>query len=850
MMQVFPDCRFCRYSRNTEVLVFITGSIYILASVAYLLMGVETFRTERKQRANLLFFLTCIALALWSFSVAGVMLSESLAQALFFRRIAVLFWSVIYSIYFHFIVVLTRSSEEPTRWSNWSSRITMALKMIIVYTPALFSIYLYFFREPSTAEEMVRTSFGWAYLNLPRNFLWDNYFLLLYLFFILASIIALLFWGRRTRLRRIKYLVRVIVGSTIIALAVGTITDFLLPLTTGNLFPPLGVLVSMIPIIGVRFASVRYRMLQLNPFGTAREILQNMQEGLMLITLNNRIVNANREAERLLLYGQDELDGLQYCDLFPEGCMEGIISINGSREGRLLRKDGSTLPVMLTIETLRDRWEDPIGTLMLFQDLTDLKNIQSELEASRDLLKQRVKERTSRLSAINQDLENEIVNRIQMENKIRSFAYNDQLTGLANRKLFTDRLEQAIFDAEKSQTNLAVFFLNLDAFKVVNDTFGHLLGDSLLSEIARRLKGFFGETKTIARSGSDHFLLLSRFTGNAELLYHEVNEIRSIFKEPFVLNGRDLLLTTTLGISIYPGDGEHAAELIKNAELAMFEAKSAGHNTFEFFTSELNAAITEEMEISNDLYLALERDEFELYYQPQVNPLREQIAGVEALIRWNHPVRGLLSPDKFIGIAEKSNLILRIGEWVLREACMQLRKWHDAGHTDLLMAVNLSINQLTNGGLEGIIRQVIDEAGIHPASLEIELTESILITKTETAIRDLSKIREMGVQIAIDDFGTVYSSLSYLRKLPLDRMKIAREFVMGIGKHTVDEAIISAIIVMGRSMDLEIIAEGVEYQEQLEFLKARSCDIIQGFYYSRPVPSEALTAMLESGQPR
>ena len=824
----------------------ITGILYGLASLAYLIIGIETFRLERKQKANFLFLLSCATLSMWAFLVACVMLSETAELALQFRKSAVFFWSIAYSIYLHFIIVLTQSN---TKSKHLNSTLRIILKRIILYLPAIFSIYLYYFKESSTIEEMIRLPYGWAFINLPRNFVWDNYFLIHYLAYILLTIIVLLRWKKQTSLQRVKNMVHIIVSATVFALFVGTFTDFILPITTTNILPPLGVLVSLIPIIGVRAATLQYRILQLNPFSAVSNILQNMQEGLILVNLDYQIVEVNQEAGRLLNYSTKEMKGIHCCELIKGWDPSQNILPSSSSEHTMIKKGGDLIPIKLTIETLCDKWNDPIGTLVLFHDLTKSKKINAELKKSHDLLENRVRERTSKLAAINQNLENEIIKRIQMEEKIRTITYKDPLTGLANRRLFIDWLEKAIFEIGNSRNRIAIFSLNLDAFKMVNDIFGHRQADSLLVELSDRLQTVFGSNTIIARNEGNDFLILRRFNADSPTLFSDVEQVRSVFNKAFVLKSEEIYISSTIGISVYPDDGETPEILIKNAQIAMNAAKSSGHGQYEFFKPELQKSVSEEMSLSNDLYQAIEQNQFELYYQPQVNPRTGMVNGMEALIRWHHPQRGFIPPGMFIEIAEKNTLIIKIGEWVLRQACYQLKSWQQQGYTNLTMAVNVSINQITNGNFPQLVQMILEETKIPPSSLEIELTENILITNTSKVIEEISLIRELGVKVAIDDFGTVYSSLNYLKMLPLDRMKIAREFVQGIGISTVDEAIISAIIVMARSMNLEIIGEGVETKEQLDFLNEKMCDIIQGYYFSRPITADAMTTLLTSKRP-
>lgn len=443
-----------------------------------------------------------------------------------------------------------------------------------------------------------------------------------------------------------------------------------------------------------------------------------------------------------------------------------------------------------------------------------------------------------------QELTNEIQVRIAMEKKIRKLAFYDFLTGLPNRRMFHDRLERAILVAARNGKPLVVLFLDLDSFKIVNDTMGHAQGDELLKEVAKRLKDSLRKSDTVARIGGDEFFVIIRNIGDKHAVEAYLEKIISQFRLPFRFNNFELYITPSIGVVVYPTDGENVETLIKNADVAMYKAKERGGNTFEFCTPLLKNSVIESMKLVNYLYRALERNELELYYQPQISAKSGKIIGMEALIRWNHPEFGLLSPGSFIPITERTGLIVPIGEWVLRTACSQNKAWQDEGLAKVPVAVNLSVNQFQNIKIVEQITAILNETGLPPEYLELEITESIFVKEIDYVIETLRQLKSLGVSVAIDDFGTKYSSLVYLKQLPIDRIKIAMCFVHGIKISEKDEAIINAIIVLARTLGLRVIAEGVETGRQLEYLCGQMCDEIQGYYFYKPVPGSEMGEIL------
>lgn len=427
--------------------------------------------------------------------------------------------------------------------------------------------------------------------------------------------------------------------------------------------------------------------------------------------------------------------------------------------------------------------------------------------------------------------------------------HHDSLTGLPNRILLRDRVGQAIAHAERSSGKVALLFIDLDHFKTINDSLGHPVGDALLRTVAARLQDCVRDSDTVSRQGGDEFLILLPDIRDAEAVVSVVSKILGQLVQPVRIEGHDLSITLSVGVTVYPDDGNDFDTLLKKADTAMYYAKQAGRNTYRFYAEKMNQGLTRHLEIVNGLHRALERGEFELFYQPQVSLADGRAHGVEALIRWHHPERGMVSPVEFIPVAEESGLIVPIGEWVLRQAARQAVKLHQAGYPDLVMAVNLSALQFRRGGLEDTIRQVLLETGLPPDKLELELTESLLIDDMDVVRQTLHSLKARGVRLSIDDFGTGYSSLSYLQKLEVDLLKIDQSFIRGLGNDQT-AAIVRAIVQMARGLNLKTIAEGVETQPALDFLQELGCDSVQGYFFSRPLPVAALTDWLKNQPPR
>ena len=437
---------------------------------------------------------------------------------------------------------------------------------------------------------------------------------------------------------------------------------------------------------------------------------------------------------------------------------------------------------------------------------------------------------------------------LSTQDQLLHLAHFDPLTGLPNRSLFGERLVSAMAHARRRGLGLAVLFLDLDNFKTINDSLGHSLGDELLKAVARRLQECVRAEDTVARLGGDEFLLLLQDIGNATAAAMAGRRVLNSLAEPFMIERHELFVSVSVGITLFPHDGEDTETLIKNADMAMYRAKDEGKRGLHLYSPALNNEVNRRLLMENNLRKGLTRGEFEVYYQPKVRLNDGQVTGMEALIRWHQPEVGMISPVEFIPLAEESGLILPIGEWVLREACHFTKALHDAGQPDLSVAVNLSTRQLLwQFDLVDMLEATLAESELPPQNLELEVTESVIMRNLEASIATMRRIRELGIRISLDDFGTGYSSLFYLKKLPIDTIKIDRAFVRDLPHNREDVAIIQGIISMARSLNLEVVAEGVETREQLDFLRQSHCHLMQGFLFSQPLPGPAFTGLLERG---
>ncbi|MHB8844697.1 MAG: putative bifunctional diguanylate cyclase/phosphodiesterase [Nitrospirota bacterium] len=443
-------------------------------------------------------------------------------------------------------------------------------------------------------------------------------------------------------------------------------------------------------------------------------------------------------------------------------------------------------------------------------------------------------------------LVSDITERKQAEQKLSHASYYDSLTDLPNRELFRDRLRQALIQARRHGRMLAVMVLDLDRFKGINETLGHTMGDILLQAVAKRLMRCIREDDTVARPGGDEFIILFADMAEAQDASLVARKIQQALIKSFSLGGREYFITTSIGISLYPAHGADVDTLIKNADAALYQAKARGRNNHQFYIEAMHTGADKKLFLENSLRSAIDREEFTLHYQPLVDLVSGRTTGAEALVRWQHPELGLLSPLEFIPLAEETGLIIPLGDWILQKACMQARHWRDAGFSPLRVSVNLSMRQFTQNAVTDTVLRAISGAQLNPGLLELELTESMVMNDAETTIASLRELKAIGVHLSLDDFGTGYSSLSRLKDLPLSTLKLDQSFVSAITRDKSNAAISRAIIGLSHNLDLRVIAEGVETTDQLEFLRGLECDGVQGYLFSRPLPAAEMTAFMQN----
>jgi diguanylate cyclase (GGDEF)-like protein/PAS domain S-box-containing protein len=435
----------------------------------------------------------------------------------------------------------------------------------------------------------------------------------------------------------------------------------------------------------------------------------------------------------------------------------------------------------------------------------------------------------------------------RMSLQLSHLAQHDSLTDLPNRMLLNDRLQQAITMARRHDYRIAVLFMDLDRFKHINDSLGHVVGDQLLQAVATRLESCVRESDTVGRQGGDEFVVVLSELEAAENAGISAAKLLAALTLPYHIGPHDVIVPVSIGVSIYPDDGETAEALINNADTAMYHAKENGRNNYQFFKQEMNIRASERQFIEAGLRVALERNELSLHYQPKIDLGTGAITGVEALLRWKHPERGFIPPAQFIPIAEDTGLILPIGQWVMHEACRQSREWLDAGFAPMPMAVNISAVEFRSKDFVESVRAALNESKLDPHCLELELTESVLMKHAESTVAMLKSLKAIGVHLTVDDFGTGYSSLSYLRQFPVDSLKVDQSFVHEISSQRDDAAIVRAVISMGNSLKKRVIAEGVETREQMDFLTAEGCEEAQGYYFNRPMVADQFAKLLEAG---
>ncbi|OWW18750.1 putative bifunctional diguanylate cyclase/phosphodiesterase [Noviherbaspirillum denitrificans] len=595
-----------------------------------------------------------------------------------------------------------------------------------------------------------------------------------------------------------------------------------------------------------------------NAAGMAERILivddtpANLRLLMHMLGEQGYIVHPATNGELALQFVQTTLPDLILLDIFMPG-------MDGYELCRLLKADERTRDIPVIFLSSADQAVDKLKAfssggvdyvvrplhveevLARIRTHLSLRNLQKKLE-------ERVEARTAELIEANLRLQAENAERRQAEFRIRYMAHYDALTDLPNRVLLQDRIQKAVDYAARNKTQIAVLFVDLDYFKNINDSLGHMVGDSMLQLVARRLQLCLRKHDDVGRLGGDEFVLcLPLMNGRTDAAL-VAQKVLDALHQPFIINDMEMHVGASIGISLYPDDGADVETLMRAADMAMYCAKESGRSNYQFFTPSLSKSVEQRLDLENRLRHAFARGEFALYYQPQVDMEAGMIFSAEALLRWRQPGREPITCSAFIAIAEETGLIVPLGEWVLREACKQLRVWHDDGFPELHMSVNISPRQFAQSNFIPTVESILVESGVPASALTLEITENLLLQRSEENMMALKHLSGMGIHLSIDDFGTGYSSLAYLQRFPVHTLKVDQSFVRGIGENPNDMALVTAIIAMAQSLHLNVVAEGVENQDQANFLVSRGCLAAQGFYYSKPVPAEDFHELLRAGQ--
>jgi diguanylate cyclase (GGDEF)-like protein/PAS domain S-box-containing protein len=773
----------------------------LITGLAVLFLGVLTLAQERGSRVAGPFVLMSLTLAAWSFGMGAMYLSGNADTAAMWAKLGHVGLIFFPTAAYHFTLrVLDRRSRDPV--------LIAGIAGSLLLLPALSSQA--FLREFQL--------YGWGYYfgygPLGTAFV---------LFFALMLGACMLRYVRALRATKVGSGMHHRAGLLLAALAIGCLCGIDFFAAYRIPVPPLGYLAIAGLYSITTYVTWRYRLVDINPSLVGGQILETMTDALLVLDTAGVIRLANAAACELLGRSHDALVGTH-----ASHCLDAEMlatSIESLRAGGRLQEmeavqtlaDGSKRTLSISASAMRDGHDEPTALVYLLSDITRRK---------------------------------------QAEDRIRFLAYFDNLTDLPNRTQFNEQLEATLHEARVNNRKLVMFFLDLDRFKRINDTLGHAAGDQLLQAVAERVRNCVrhcdfltrngGETQSIiARLGGDEFIVVLSDIVRAEDSAIIARRILDVLAEPFGIENHEVFVSASIGISMYPRDGHDAHALLKNADIAMYHAKDAGRNNYQFYQPSMNAATMERLALESDLRKALERSELELYYQPQVNYRTSKVIGSEALLRWRHPVRGLLGPHDFVHLAEEAGLLASIGEWVLRTACQQTFAWQQSGYGPMHIAVNLSERQFRQNNMLEIVAKALNESGLPPRSLDLELTESIIVENSKETLATLYELKSMGVKISVDDFGTGYSSLGYLKRFPVDIIKIDHTFVRDLVTSSDDAAITTAIIAMARSLKLEVLAEGVETPAQAEFLLERGCNLMQGYMFGRPLPAPKFERLLK-----
>jgi diguanylate cyclase (GGDEF)-like protein/PAS domain S-box-containing protein len=788
-----------------QVLVF---SATVFFTFTLFLAGYIFYKKPRES-VNRLFLVLCLPVAVWCFGYIFMTSAPSKASATFWFRVMALGWYVPVPLLLHLVLALTENNFFKKH--DWFYFIIYLPAFVLTYIDAVMLIRV---------KEFIHTNFGWIYIiDLDSPWMiFEFVFVIIYILAILFLLFRIYYKTSRVILKR---QCRVIILTIVISLLAYIVVTYLPVILDTDHITYLDIVTIQIWEIGLSYAIIKYGFMVISPETAAPSILSTMADGLLIINFDGKIIDSNRALHEILALEEESITATNVESLLPEAFVNNKLWEKLSSEGVIrdmetvyLAAGGREVYLSLSASPVSDKFGQRSGYIVLLRDISERKVVEKQLQY---------------------------------------LATHDPLTNLPNRTVLNDRLHNALARAKRHDLTVGIVLIDVDHFKGVNDRFGHDCGDMLLKEIADRLRFGVRDYDTVTRMGGDEFvIILSDLTDQNDCLAI-INRIRSQFSRPIPIGQQEITTCLSMGVSFYPHHTGNIDDLFKYADIALYHVKDSGRNNYHFYSPEIDAVARKKLKLEQELQKAITGDQFVLYYQPIYNTRSGKLTSLEALIRWKHPKLGLLYPLDFIPIAEKSGTIIPLGEWVLNKSCRQQKLWEEQGLAQIPITVNISAKQFQDPELVSKIEQALTRWNIEPHYLELELTESTAMVEVERTIKTLQQLREKGVSIIIDDFGSGYSSMSWLKQLKIQSIKIGRFFIQNIAQDPHDAAIVKAIVSMAHSLGIKVVAEGVETEGQLEILRSMRwdiskeliCDSVQGFLYSKPVPAEAITELLE-----
>ena len=792
--------------------VHLLSLLSILATGFNLALGVYLLHSNPRATLNRVFFAICLSFAFWSFGYTFLPGAATTHEAFFWFKVSAVGWTLAPSLLLHFCILLVRKD-------SWLSR---PWALPLVYGPAVYFLLRAWFGEMGVVD-FVATPFGWSDLYGPMSPGYAAYLVFFPVYILIGLLLVVRFAGQSELISERRQAQIIVLTGLPVLVAVAA-SGILLPRMGIRNPPEIAHLIVLVWTLVIWNSVTKYKLMVMSPSAVAPNILATMADAVVLLGRDHTVVTCNEAAKRLFGKSAKRLEGMKVSELLGDNHVESAEEL----ESFLLR-DGTTLEIsfsrngdeerVLRVSTSRvsDYYDQTMGEVLVFRDVSAEKKAEADL---------------------------------------RYMATHDALTDLPNRSLLQDRLERALNRAEREGNRFAVLMFDLDDFKQVNDEIDHEVGDLVLRHTARRLTHCVRGLDTVCRLGGDEFLVIVEDLHEFEDADIVAQRILHAFQTPIVAKGQSLTVAGSLGISTYPADGTDVQTLVKKADLALNSAKQKGRASFQFFSPDMEATNRERVRIERGLQRALQDDELFLVYQPLFDFGSGEIAGIEALIRWKSSDMGLLSPLRFIPVAERSGLIVPIGEWVIRTACRQNREWQQAGLQPVPVSVNVSARQLRDEKFVSQVETILRETGLAAEFLEIELTESATMEDLDHSLEILTALSDLGVRLVIDDFGTGYSSLARLRQLPIDGIKVDRSFIEHIAEDSKERSLVMAIVAMASNLGLQVVAEGVETFDQLRALGSLDgqpvpvfrCDRVQGFLFSRPVGEGEVPGLFERSE--